>query len=466
MTLTSHECSSLSSYLLLGDCADKMRDLAPNSVDAIVTDPPYGISFMGMDFDNPKMMGQSPVMHGGLQRYAKGENRTGYADCDNAKFQAYMTPIFAEALRVAKPGAHLLAFGGTRTYHRLACAIEDAGWEVRDCIMWVYGSGFPKSMDVAKAIDKMRGNSQNFQRMYAEAVRKSGLTHADIDKRLGLKSSSCYWVRIDERKSFPTRESWEKLKTFLSFPANADDIYEEAYRRDRIISETGSNKVFSPTQTVVNPGTPATHEAAAWQGWGTCLKPAVEPIVVARKPLDGTVAHNVLTHGTGALNIDACRVPLSGDDPLQDGVKHDGNALDTHKMGWGFKNVDRATGLGRFPANLVHDGSPEVLALSGSAARFFYCAKASRSERGDFNDHVTVKPLALMRWLCTLVTPPGGIVLDPFMGSGTTGVAALQSGFRFIGIESDPHYFDIASRRIADARPITKTTQQELPLWK
>lgn len=429
--------------LLLGDCAEKMRDLAPNSIDAIVTDPPYGLNFMGMDFDNPKMMGQSPVMHGGLQRYPKGEKRTGYADCDMQKFQNYMTPIFAEALRVAKPGAHLLAFGGTRTYHRLACAIEDAGWEVRDCIMWVYGSGFPKSMDVAKAIDKASGYE-------GEVI---GERTVDV----GMQGGNMHAGRKQQQQQQQIR-------------------------------------ALSP-------------EAAAWNGWGTALKPAVEPIVVARKPLEGTVAANVLKYGTGAINIDGCRVPLAADDKLQEGVKHDGKTLDSHNMGWGFKSLDRAPGLGRFPANLVHDGSEEVLSLfpytgkssgggmhtkgvgdnkcgnaygafasgeptdavgfgdTGSAARFFYCAKASRSERGSFNDHCTVKPLALMRYLVRLVSRKGGLVLDPFMGSGTTGVAAIQESLNFVGIERDPHYYEIASRRIFAAKQNRPPLiQPELPL--
>ena len=409
MTPTSPDSGAPSPLLLLGDCADKMRDLAPNSVDAIVTDPPYGLAFMGANWD-------------------------------------YGVPgemFWREALRVAKPGTHLLAFGGTRTYHRLACAIEDAGWEVRDCIMWVYGSGFPKSMDVSKAIDKASGKEGEI---------------------IGYK--------------------------------NVDDI-----RGGGLMESRGKARIDVPVRA------PASSEAAAWQGFGTSLKPAVEPIVVARKPLDGTVAHNVLTHGTGALNIDACRVPTEdmpkpcigkGFRSINDKNVEMGNRPNTYSAD---KMDYMPSALGRFPANLVHDGSPEVLALfpdskgqcgavkgneqseltrgiygkfsgdrqpcdprgdSGSAARFFYCAKASRAERGDFNDHCTVKPLALMRWLCTLVTPPGGIVLDPFMGSGTTGVAALQSGFRFVGIERDPHYFDIASRRIAAARPTP--TQQELPL--
>ena len=455
------------SMLQNGDCLDEMRDLADGCVDSIVTDPPYGLNFMGKDFDNPKMMGQAVVMHGGLQRYPKGEKRTGYADCDMLMFQDYMTPIFAEALRVAKPGAHLLAFGGTRTYHRLACAIEDAGWEVRDCIMWVYGSGFPKSMDVAKAIDKMLG---------AERTEVIGSRHRNV-------------------KPYDDGNGWNANNT------------------------TGDYQYMAP----------ATPEAAAWQGFGTQLKPAVEPIVVARKPLDGTVAANVLKYGTGAINIDGCRVPTDSPVIVHSPAKK--TLLDSGHKDLGTWENNK----GRFPANLIHDGSDEVLALfpdtgkstggrtikrsgggnvgsgkkseaswsnddpgfgdSGSAARFFYCAKASRKERDAgldglplmsnmrvnaprsceqektksryANNHPTVKPLALMRYLVRLVTRKGGIVLDPFMGSGTTGVAAIQEGMHFVGIELDPHYYEIASERIRKAKPIEqkpKDTQMELPL--
>lgn len=392
--------------LLEGDCAEKMRDLAPNSVDAIVTDPPYGLAFMGANWD-------------------------------------YGVPgemFWREALRVAKPGAHLLAFGGTRTYHRLACAIEDAGWEIRDCIMWVYGSGFPKSMDVSKAIDKAMG---------AERTEVIGYSNTN-DKRGGALMETHGKPRID-------------------------------------VAITA----------------PATPEAAAWNGWGTCLKPAVEPIVVARKPLEGTVAANVLKYGTGAINIDACRVGTEKmiNPPASNNRSPSAKGAVDFRM---KASVAPTEATGRFPANLIHDGSDEVLALfpdskgqcgvvkgtepsrtgtngiygnynrqnsmsprgdSGSAARFFYCAKASRSERGDFNDHCTVKPLALMRYLVRLVTPKGGIVLDPFMGSGTTGVAAIQEGMNFVGIERDPHYYEIASRRVSDAKPTPPTTtQEELPL--
>lgn len=393
-----------SPHLLPGDCAEQMRALADNSIDAIVTDPPYGLSFMGKNWD-----------HG-----VPGEM------------------FWREALRIAKPGAHLLAFGGTRTYHRLACAIEDAGWEIRDCCFWCYGSGFPKSMDVSKAIDKMKGV---------------------------------------ERKKI---RNPNPHKSAIGTNAFGD------YKGDDIIQPF-----------------PAPPEAAAWQGWGTCLKPAVEPIVIARKPLEGTVAANVLKYGTGAINIDGCRVPTS--DNLNGGAyAKSGKHRDD---GWGYQRGgagEYKQPEGRFPANLVHDGSDEVVALfpeskgqqasvtgdepshpaggvcygeyggrhefakrgdSGSAARFFYCAKASKRDRGEGNDHPTVKPNDLMRWLVRLVCPKGGTVLDPFMGSGTTGVAAIQEGMNFVGIERDPHYYEIASRRVAAAKPKPPTlTQQELPL--
>ena len=374
--------------------------MADNSVDSIVTDPPYGLSFMGKkwDYDVP------------------GED------------------IWRECLRVLKPGGHLLSFAGTRTQHRMACAIEDAGFEIRDMIAWVYGSGFPKSLDVSKAIDKAAGAEREVVGSY----------------RVGGTAA--------------------KGKHKGRVAADADEGTAAGCFRDLDIT------------------TPATPDALRWQGWGTALKPALEPITVARKPLIGTVAANVLAHGTGALNIDGCRVGTSdvlsfGSRELGDGIKY-GKCKPTTE---GVQNPQ-----GRFPANLIHDGSDEVLALfpdskgalapvygkqgnqkchtgdngiyghyeqrdtpmfprndTGSAARFFYCAKASRAERGEGNVHPTVKPLALMRYLVRLVTRKGGIVLDPFMGSGTTGVAAIQEGMNFIGIEREAEYCEIARARIA-----------------
>jgi site-specific DNA-methyltransferase (adenine-specific) len=375
--------------LRCGDALALMREMPEAGVDAVVTDPPYGLRFMGKAWD-----------HG-----IPG------------------APYWTEALRVAKPGAHLLAFGGTRTFHRLTCAIEDAGWKIRDCVMWVYGSGFPKSHNL----------------------------HGERE------------------------------------------------------------------------------------GWGTALKPAWEPIIVARKPLVGTVAANVLAHGTGAMNVDGCRVKWAGPEDAAAAAAAVGysesrardSLAPSHSIGKESRNgtntYDPEAIIGRWPANVVHDGSEEVVERfpaeapstmtgrlpadavvqnpgrcepgmfgvgggignvysdSGSAARFFYCAKASHSERnagldcdveyersgprghtlnGDGsprprpNHHPTVKPVALMQWLCRLVTPPAGIILDPFMGSGSTGVAADREGFSFIGFDLSPEYVEIARRRISADAPL------------
>jgi DNA modification methylase len=342
-----------------GDCLDVLKTMPDNSVDAIVTDPPYGISFMGKkwDYDVPSV------------------------------------EIWQQCLRVLKPGGHLLAFAGTRTQHRMAVRIEDAGFEIRDMIAWVYGSGFPKSLNLSKSIDK---NS-------------------------------------------------------------------------------------------------ATESAKQWDGWGSAIKPAMEPITLARKPLDGTIAQNVLKWGVGGINVDGCRVDYVDDLDKQSSVPRGKIvARRSYHAGLPTENsdkielnrdeyVDKMTG--RFPANLIHDGSDEVLGLfpetkgelhdkkssgksmflpdnqgsvrgyslkdSGSAARFFYCAKASKSERGEFNNHPTVKPIKLMRYLCRLVTPPNGIVLDPFAGSGTTLIAAIEEGFNPIGIERDQSSIEIINKRLS-----------------
>lgn len=375
--------------LHLGDCLEALRAMPDSSVDAIVTDPPYGLSFMGKkwDYDVP-----------GVE-------------------------VWAECLRVLKPGGHLLAFAGTRTQHRMAVRIEDAGFEIRDMIAWVYGSGFPKSLDVSKAIDKAAG-------VEFDAVPASGVGFTNAEGAGGYNVTKNRLARKGE----------------------------------------------------------STDAARQWQGWGTALKPALEPITVARKPLAGTVAENVLAHGTGALNIDGCRIDASDGRPLIESKSE----ASRHAFGDGL-NGSRCAGTttqGRWPANLIHDGSDEVLAAfpqapgqmakaaeggdrrkdqnvystmtrgsngaepradTGSAARFFYCAKASKKDRGADNAHPTVKPTDLMRYLCRLVTPPGGVVLDPFMGSGSTGKAAILEGFRFIGCERSPEYMAIARARILDS---------------
>jgi len=376
-----------------GDCLDVMRGMPDNSVDAVVTDPPYGLSFMGKrwDYDVPAV------------------------------------EVWAECLRLLKPGGHLLAFAGTRTQHRMAVRIEDAGFEIRDMIAWVYGSGFPKSHDVSKAIDKAAGAERQL-----------------VGSKLGQAGYS-----LAEHKG------------------------REVYAGD-----------WSDPAAECAITAPATPEAQQWAGWGTALKPAMEPITVARKPLVGTVAENVLAHGTGGLNVDGCRVSRDTDDVSgwsQTGSKDSKNRAMIFRT---YARDAEPDAEGRWPANLIHDGSEEVTGLLGDAARFFYCPKASKADRDEGcegmeekenasknygtkaanltrkdggenvvlprrNNHPTVKPTDLMRYLCRLVTPPGGIVLDPFTGSGSTGKAAVLEGFSFIGIEREAEYVEMARARIA-----------------
>lgn len=385
-----------------GDNREMLRETPDNSIDSGVMDPPYEIAFMSKKWD-----------------------ATGIA---------FDITFWKEVYRVLKPGAHLVAFSGTRTYHRMVCAIEDAGFEIRDQLAWVYGQGFPKSLDVSKAIDKAAGAERSV-----------------VGSKIGLPG---YTLSVSKGG-----------EVFGGFA-----------------SKTAEHRLKETQITA-----PSTDAAKQWQGWGTALKPAQEPIVLARKPLaEGTVAANVLTHGVGAMNIDGCRVATNGEAvPI--------NRLESWS---GFGQEVRPeykqtlSTQGRFPANLIHDGSSDVLAAfpdapgqlvdvsttapsektslvygrmkrasesgdrrldSGSAARFFPCcpftdaerllyhAKANKKDRNG-SKHPTVKPVALMRWLCRLVTPPGGMVLDAFAGSGTTGEAALLEGFNVTLAEQEAEY--------------------------
>ena len=407
--------------LHLGNCLDTLKGMPDNSVDSIVTDPPYGISFMSKkwDYDVPSV------------------------------------EIWRECLRVLKPGGYLLSFAGTRTQHRMAVNIEDAGFEIRDMIAWVYSSGFPKSHNVSCAIDKSFGHP-------------------------------------NRGRAIPTASTYQ-----------ASDVDKE-------------NKL---TSNEVTPYEPLTDEAKDWQGWGTSLKPACEPITMARKPLEGTVSNNVLKYGVGAINIDATRVPMDENDFNKlsagvDKIRERGGVMDNSwKNSSDLSGANPANPLGRWGANLIHDGSQEVLDLfpdtkggswvqtdgarhfnnngkatsprrlgddksTGSAARFFYCSKSNKRDRNEgledlepkqyshdgretrnetayqrndsvaSNHHPTVKPTDLMRYLVRMVTRRGGTVLDPFMGSGTTGKAAMLEGVNFIGCELDEEYLKIAEKRI------------------
>ena len=391
-----------------GDCIEVMGGLPPESVDAVVTDPPYELGFMGKSWDGSGI--------------------------------AYDTAMWAEVWRVLKPGGHLLSFGGTRTWHRLACATEDAGFEIRDSIAWMYGSGFPKSLDVSKAIDKAAGAQR-------EVVS-------------------------------------EEVSRFTAVPSRVLNVAN--YGDTRPVNDDGYQIKVTTA--------PATDAAKQWEGWGTALKPAFEPIVVARKPLIGTVAANVLAHGTGALNIDACRI--AGEVPQVT------QGMSASPSSWGIGTEPRQSqphDAGRWPANVILDESqaaeldrqsghsrdgvavhrnrtadndranysayqlgqecgPDVsYGGEGGASRFFYTAKANSSERPRVGDvaHPTVKPLELMQYLVRLVTPPGGVVLDPFAGSGTTAEACIIEGFRCITIELTAEYLPLIAQRLT--KPIEVT---------
>ncbi len=422
--------------IIHGDCLEKLKELEDNSIDSIVTDPPYELGFMGKSWDN-----------------------TGIANNKD---------MWAECLRVLKPGGHLLAFSGTRTYHRMASAIEDAGFEVRDMIEWVYGSGFPKSLNIGKAVDKLQGNEREV-------------------------------IGVSEGKGYSS-------------------IQEKNIEQD--------NRPYVDGLPYLKADRTLTKGTSEWEGWGTALKPAHEPICMARKPLaEKTVAENVLKYGTGGINIDESRV-----DTITEADKNNFHQnrkvvkeykADDTLYELGMKTVSTAENpQGRFPANLIHDNSEEVRECfpsvgnksipirktansggtgnvytttndnignvvgygdTGNASRFFksiiYQAKASKSERNKgceelpiksagglsgradgslggepvtaHNNHPTVKPIALMEYLIKMVTKPGGIVLDPFAGSGSTLVAAKQNGYDFVGIELTEEYIPIIKARLS-----------------
>lgn len=434
--------------ILHGNNMELLKTLPDNSVDSIVTDPPYGLSFMNKkwDYDVPSV------------------------------------ELWKEVYRVLKHGGHVLSFGGTRTYHRMVVNMEDAGFEIRDQIMWLYGSGFPKSLNIGKAIDKIKGNER---------------------ENVGFGKAG---------------KGFNKIKGFgnnVNLGGDANSTWE------------------------------TTKGNSEWEGWGTALKPANEPICLARKPLsEKSVAENVLKHGTGGINIDACRVDFQNEEDRKESTLKNqhadfGTKPMTNNNVYGDysmiepKNYDPQ---GRFPANVIHDGGDEVLqgfpktgngnggqpykysgkeynnketsmfngdkpqAPSnyndlGSASRFFYCAKASKSDRDDglsgfdkksskkfdggnfdsastnandrtsLNFHPTVKPTELMRYLCRLITPPNGIVLDPFMGSGSTGKGAILEGFDFIGMELDTEYVEIAKARISHAQKEYEQSQAQQKLF-
>ncbi len=449
------------------DCLEFMKEMPPDCIDTIITDPPYGLGFMGKGWDTfkPEFVSKGVKSNlGNGSKKARGRNDTSpawisarYDHSRNAEFQAWFTIWSKEALRVLKPGGTLLIFGGTRTYHRLACAIEDAGFTLKDCIMWLYGSGFPKATDISKQLDKSKG------------LKRTGVIKTDGSGSGEIRTTS---------------------------------------DRDRQL------------ETVYETGEPISPQAQLWNGWKSHgLKPAYEPILVAMKPNDGTYAANALKWGVSGLNIDGTRIG-DGSDKIKGGCNNSSRKRDS-QVSYAIPNkasIEDCYSKGRFPANVILDeeaaamldeqsgvsvskphnhnhkqdtaiyGGGKGLGIregmsnfndSGGASRFFYCAKASKAERNAGceglpkgeppasarskpaegrknplgeprqNYHPTVKPLALMEYLCKLtMTPTGGIVLDPFLGSGTTAIACVKTGRHYVGIEKDPDYCKIAEQRI------------------
>ena len=358
--------------VLAGSCLDRLPELPDNSIDAIVTDPPYELGFMGKSWD--------------------------------ASGIAFNVAVWAECLRVLKPGGHLLAFSGTRTYHRMTVAIEDAGFEVRDMIAWISNKTFPKSHDIGKAIDKAAG---------AE------------------------------------RENDFKSTTVRQTPNSA------SHRGAHTCNNCGKYSGSAVANCKCPKSKPVTDNAKYWDGWGTALKPSLEPVVMARKPLIGAVAQNVLEWSTGGINIDGTRI---GTDTVTI------NTFDDGAKPWGNASGEAYTSRqsqGRWPSNVMLDEyTAELVDEQSDASRFFYVAKASKNDRNEGLDklnqphpnfHPTVKPTDLMRQLVKLVTPPGGIVLDPFTGSGSTGKATLLEGFQFIGVELTEDYLPIIQGRLEHA---------------
>lgn len=494
--------SKLNIRIIHGENPKALNEFSDNHFDSIVTDPPYGYKFMGKKWD----------------------------------YKIPSVEIWKECLRVLKPGGHLLSFAGTRTQHRMTCNIEDAGFEIRDCLMWVYGSGFPKSLNISKQFDLMAKKNKEGEKL--KILCGEWLKDKRISLQMSLKDVAKYFPSVTdnitgcvsnwELGKLPTWNHFSKLKQILKLDNSFDYLInkrpKEWIKATREVigqkrSGIGSGDTYAfldknyEADNKVDITIPSTDLAKEWDGWGTGLKPAYEPIILARKSLsERTIALNVLKWGTGGINIDECRIKLQNEKPPSGSAKRvfaNNDYMENKKYG-----DNKVTPIkGRFPANFIHDGSQEVLELfpetlgagnkigskkkagsffgdsesqinikydnSGSAARYFYCAKASKQDRDEgledlekkqVNDgrknqssidnpqqrgktyrgnfHPTVKPSKLMQYLVKLITPKNGILLDPFCGSGSTGKACVKEGFNFVGIDKDKEYCEISEKRI------------------
>ena len=512
--------------ILNGNSLEELKKFPDNYFHSVVTDPPYGLSFMGKkwDYDVPSV------------------------------------ELWQEVFRVLKEGGYLLSFSGTRTQHRMAVNIEDAGFEIRDMIAWVYGSGFPKSHNIGKAVDKNNGKYKidltDFGNYIKEKREVKRYSRKELDDIMGTCTAVSWWEGRKTGVQLPSKKMYKKLKKVLDLDNKFDYLIDWAEAEREVVGKKrsslgGTVAAGERNQKFINAHKnkeiditiPKTEQAKQWEGWGTALKPALEPITMARKPFKTTVANNVLKNGVGGINIDGCRVGVDRNNEREyDKEIYSGEKGRVVKGKTSFlsgeiktKRNDEWLNKGRFPANFIHDGSNEVKELfpysnnagnrkgftkrntttewsklygnkdihrdeygdKGSAARFFYCAKASKQDRnegledfeekisghkGNFrcklcgyqksngspckcenpvweeiplkpqqNNHPTVKPTDLMRYLVRLVTPKNGIVLDCFMGSGSTGKACALEGVNFVGIDLDKDYCKIAKARIDKA---------------
>ena len=493
----------MATTLMLGDCLEVLKTLPDASVDALICDPPAGIAFMGKAWDSNK---------GGRDHWI-----------------AWLAEVLTECRRVMKPGAYALVWALPRTSHWTGMAIEDAGLVPRDQIAHMFGSGFPKSHSISKALDRMAvpGELSGFIEEVRAAAKVQGYTYRSLNDALGGQAIAEHVLKPSaSNAAWPTRDTYDALRGVLNLDDKWDWLYADVRGAERPVigsqrvpDARHSAPVFAAMtapdgrarMTTVDITAPATDLARQWEGYGTSLKPGHEIWWLAQKPLEGTYAANVTRWGVGGLNIDGCRIG-GGQDRASGGKSGENRGIYSPRT----PGYERPTG-GRWPANVVLDeaagaeldaqtgdlavvGGPKkthgsgglynmgsagapgtIYRDTGGASRFFYCAKASRSERGEGldgmperlggtmdgghvvsegrtapktgrrptqNHHPTVKPLALMRWLCRLVCPPGGVVLDPFMGSASTGCAAILEGFNFVGIEKEEEYFAIAQARI------------------
>lgn len=459
--------------VLLGDCLELMKGLPSNSVQSVVTDPPYGISFLGAAWDH----------------------------------QVPGPEYWREALRVAVPGAHLLAFASPRTYHRMASAVEDAGWEIRDMVGWVYAAGFPKGRAVDKAIDAIAGKADRAS-AFVTWARSTGVSRKDVDdvlRKEGLikpsSSMSGHYFGLTQ-PALPTVRIWETIRPlFGEVPEWVEELIARPQTPRPVVGTApdslGGTVTAGPRKMLPEPRSeyaitlPGSPLSARWAGWNTTVKPAIEPIVLARKPLEGGLADNVLKYGTGALNVGGCRVPHTRE-------------LDLERTAIGripFRDASKVAQVwhqdGLWPANLILEDHPVIREAFGTRFDFFYSAKASGDdlwalvkcsvgcpfhgstaplrkaeassrdpspeapdglcqecgERREHVTHTTVKPTSLMAYLCRLVTPPGGTVLDPFCGSGSTGVGAVREDFNFVGMEREEDFHTLSAARGREALP-------------